>query len=47
MLAQSESSLQVLKHNLIQAQNDLLTSKLNYENIIGKIMMPNKLHKSS
>ena len=34
-LAQSESSLAGSQARLIQAQNELLTSKLNYENIIG------------
>tara|TARA_Y100000590_G_scaffold278713_1_gene312901 strand:+ start:1120 stop:2406 length:1287 start_codon:yes stop_codon:yes gene_type:complete len=35
-LAQSESSLAGAKAELISAQNDLLTSKANYEKIIGK-----------
>ena len=34
-VAQSESSLAGAEASFIQAQNDLLTSKLNYENIIG------------
>ena len=36
-VSQSESSLAGAEAQFIKAQNDLLTSKLNYENIIGKI----------
>ena len=36
-VAQSESSLAGAKAKLIQAESDLLTSKLNYENIIGQL----------
>ncbi len=35
-LAQSESSLAGARASLISAQNDFLTSKLNYEKVIGK-----------
>ena len=38
-VAQSESSLAGAKAKLIQAENDLLTSRLNYENIIGQVMI--------
>ena len=46
-VAQSESSLAGAQAKLIQAENDLLTSKLNYENIIGKLDDPELLDKSS
>ena len=46
-VAQSESSLAGAQAKLIQAQNDFLTSKLNYENIIGKLNDPELLDKSS
>ena len=46
-VAQSESSLAGARANLIQAQNDLLTSKLNYENVIGQINDIESLNKSS
>ena len=46
-LAQSESSLAGAQAKLIQAENDFLTSKLNYENIIGKLDDPELLDKSS
>ena len=46
-VAQSESSLAGAKAKLIQAENDFLTSKLNYENIIGKLDDPELLDKSS
>ena len=36
-VAQSESSLAGAKAKLIQAENDFLTSRLNYENIIGQL----------
>ena len=36
-VAQSESALAEGQSKLIQAENDLLTSKLNYENIIGEL----------
>ena len=36
-VAQSESSLAGAKAKLIQAENDLLTSRLNYENVIGQL----------
>ena len=46
-VAQSESSLAGAQAKLIQAENDFLTSKLNYENIIGKLNNPELLDKSS
>ena len=46
-VAQSESSLAGAKAKLIQAENDLLTSKLNYENVIGKFNDVENLDKSS
>ena len=46
-VAQSESSLAGAQAKLIQAENDFLTSKLNYENVIGKLDNPNLLDKSS
>ena len=46
-VAQSESSLAGAKAKLIQAENDLLTSRLNYENIIGKLNDIDSLNKSS
>ena len=46
-VAQSESSLAGAKAKLIQAENDLLTSRLNYENIIGQLDDTESLDKSS
>ena len=46
-VAQSESSLAGAQAKLIQAQNDFLTSKLNYENIIGKLNNPDQLDSST
>ena len=46
-VSQSESSLAGAEASFIQAQNDLLTSKLNYENIIGPIFDVQSLDKSS
>ena len=46
-VAQSESSLAGAQANLIQAENDFLTSKLNYENVIGRLDDPELLDKSS
>ena len=46
-VAQSESSLAGARANLIQAENDLLTSRLNYENIIGPLNDIESLDKSS
>ena len=45
--SQSESSLAEAQAKLIQAENDLLTSKLNYENIIGLLNDPKSLDKKS
>ena len=45
--SQSESSLAGAQANLIQAENELLTSKLNYENIIGTLNDPKTLNKNS
>ena len=46
-LSQSESSLAGAQAQFTQASSDLLISKLNYENIIGKIADPKKLRKSA
>ncbi len=46
-VAQSESSLAGAQAKLIQAENDFLTSKLNYENVIGTINDVEALDKSS
>ena len=46
-VAQSESSLAGAQAKLIQAENDFLTSKLNYENVIGTINDIEALDKSS
>ena len=46
-VAQSESSLAGAEAKLIQAENDFLTSKLNYENVIGTINDTESLDKSS
>ena len=46
-VAQSESSLAGAQAKLIQAENDFLTSKLNYENVIGNINDPETLDKKS
>ena len=46
-VSQSESSLAGAEANFIQAQNDLLTSKLNYENIVGPIFDVKSLNKNS
>ena len=46
-VSQSESSLAEAQAKLIQAENELLTSKLNYENIIGLINDPKSLDKES
>ena len=45
-LAQSESALAGAKAKYIQAQNDVIINKLNYENIIGNIENINDLKKS-
>ena len=46
-VAQSESSLAGAQAKYIQAENDFLTSKLNYENVIGTINDTEALDKSS
>ena len=46
-VAQSESSLAGAQAKLIQAENDFLTSKLNYENVIGKLNNADTLDQSS
>ena len=46
-VSQSESSLAGAQAQLIQAENELLTSKLNYENIIGLLDDPKSLNKDS
>jgi outer membrane protein len=45
-LAQSESSLAEAQANFIQSQNEIISSKLNYENVIGPITDTNSLDKS-
>ena len=45
-LAQSESSLAGAEAQFIQSKNEVITNKLNYENIIGKISKTNELNKS-
>ena len=46
-VAQSEASFAEAQAKLIQAENDFLISKLNYENVIGKLNNPESLDKSS
>ena len=46
-VAQSESSLAGAQAQFAKSKSDLLISKLNYENIIGKMDNPNTLKKSS
>ena len=46
-VSQSESSLAGAQARLIQAENELLTSKLDYENIIGSLNDPKSLDKRS
>ena len=46
-VAQSESSLAEAQAKFIQAENDLLTSRLNYENVIGQLNDIESLDKSS
>jgi len=45
-LAQSESSLAGAQANFIQSQNELISNKLNYENVIGPISDINSLNKN-
>ena len=45
-LAQSESSLAGAQAQFIQAKNEIITNKLNYENIIGKISNSKNLKKT-
>jgi outer membrane protein len=46
-VSQSESSLAGAQAKLIQAENELLTSKLNYENIVGLLNDSKSLDKNS
>ena len=46
-LSQSESSLAGAQAQFTQAKSELMISKLNYENIIGKLSDANKLKKSA
>ena len=46
-VAQSESSFAEAQAKLIQSQNEVLISKLNYENIIGPLSNTNLLEKNS
>ncbi len=45
-LAQSESSLAGAQANFIQSQNEIITNKLNYENVIGPIVDIKNLNKN-
>jgi outer membrane protein len=45
-LAQSESSLAGAQANFIKSQNEIISSKLNYENVIGPITDINSLDKN-
>ena len=45
-LAQSESSLAEAQANFIQSQNEIISSKLKYENVIGPIIDINSLNKN-
>ena len=45
-LSQSQSSLSGAEAQFIQAKNEVITKKLNYENVIGKISDINSLNKS-
>jgi outer membrane protein len=45
-LAQSESSLAEAQANFIQSQNEIISNKLNYENVIGPINDINSLNKN-
>ena len=45
-LAQSESSLAGAQANFIQSQNEIISNKINYENVIGSIMDVNSLNKN-
>ena len=45
-LAQSESSLAGAQANFIQSQNEIISNKLNYENVIGPITNINSLNKN-
>ena len=45
-LAQSESSLAGAQANFIQSQNEIISNKLNYENVIGPISDTNSLNKN-
>ena len=45
-LAQSESSLAGAQANFIQSQNEIISNKLNYENVIGPIADINSLNKN-
>ena len=46
-LAQSESSLAGAQAQFAKSKSDLLISKLNYENVIGKLSDPNQLQKNT
>ena len=46
-LAQSESSLAEAQAQFAKSKSDLLISRLNYENVIGKLSDPNQLKKNS
>ena len=46
-VAQSESSLAGAQAQFAKSKSDLIISKLNYENVIGKLSNPNQLKKNS
>jgi outer membrane protein len=46
-LAQSESSLAGAEANFIQSKNEIMSNKLNYENVIGPILNIDSLDKNS
>ena len=46
-LSQTESSLAGAAAQLTQSRSELMINKLNYENIIGKLINPNELKKSN
>ena len=42
-LSQSEASLAGAQANFIQSENEIISSKLNYENVIGPILDTNSV----
>ena len=45
-LAQSEASFAEAQANFIQSKNEIISNRLNYENVIGKILNTNSLKKN-